>query len=142
MQVLVRTTVLASLAVALAILAACGDVSSPGSEPAGPAVATGMGPGISMQEALDSVLAGPLLVNGFVVIDPSGAKLCATLAESMPPQCGAPSLRVEGLDPATLEGTSSQGGVVWTPQPVQLLGEVQDGVFTVSGTSIGQAISI
>ena len=77
------------------VAAACGDdnddqVSDP---------ISGVGPGISIGEALTSDLAGPLLVNGHLHVQNDQVRLCEVLAESLPPQCGGGILVVEGLGP-------------------------------------------
>jgi len=85
------------------------------------------GPGISVQEALDSELDQDLLVNGALFIDANGdALLCDAMAESFPPQCGGARIAVEGLELGTLDPTRIQeeGGVRWVEQ-IQLLGTVQ-----------------
>ena len=93
----------------------------------------GNGPGISVADALSSPLTGPLLVNGYVVAVADETKLCELLAESLPPQCAGASVTLEGVDVDALEGVSTEGGVSWTPNPVQILGEVQDDVLVVTG---------
>lgn len=122
----------ALLAIAILIFAACSDAGSTddGRAAAGETV-TSVGPGLSIAGALASTLDGPLLVNGFVLAQGGQVLLCAVLLESFPPQCGKPSLEVQGLDLDGFEGLSSEGDVRWTDQPVQLLGTVSDGVLTV-----------
>ena len=61
-------------------------------------------------------------------------RLCETLAESFPPQCGGRSLVVTGLDLMTMDGLSSEGSVTWSDQPVQVLGSVEGEVLFVVGT--------
>ncbi|MDA0350602.1 MAG: hypothetical protein O3A10_00135 [Chloroflexi bacterium] len=85
---------------------------------------TAMGPGISVTEALDSSLDGALLVNGFLVITPEGARLCELLAESFPPQCGGASLIVDGPDLATFYDLTTEGDVSWSEDHIQLLGDI------------------
>ncbi len=140
----------ALLAIAILIFAACSDAGSTddGRVAAGETVTTvvtsdgvggdggvspvsAVGPGLSIAGALASTLDGPLLVNGFVLAQGGQVLLCAVLLESFPPQCGKPSLEVQGLDLDGFEGLSSEGDVRWTDQPVQLLGAVSDGVLTV-----------
>ena len=86
-------------------------------------IPSAMGPGISVTEALASDQ-GPLLVNGYLVITPEGARLCEALAESFPPQCGGASLIVDEPDPSALEQVTTEGDVSWTETQVQLLGMV------------------
>ena len=144
-------TFLLPTALVLALATACSagtpPVDSPGSAPtSGPAGSgagspsasadavlrintTGIagGPGISVQEALDSELDEALLVNGALFIDENGdAVLCEALAESFPPQCGGARIAVEGLNLETLDAATLQeeGDVRWVEQ-VQLLGTVE-----------------
>lgn len=95
---------------------------------------SGVGPGISIGEALTSKLTGPLLINGLLHVQNDKARLCETLAESFPPQCAGRFLVVEGLDLMTVDGLRSEGSVTWSDQPVQILGTVEDEVLTVAGT--------
>lgn len=98
----------------------------------------GSGPGLSVGEALSSRLTGPLLVNGFIVIANGETRLCETLAESLPPQCGDPSLVVEGFepDPGALREASGVGASHWSDDPVQVLGERGGERLVVSGNSL------
>lgn len=127
-----------SLTLAAIAAIACGgdDADSTDNGPS-----SGGGPGISVSDSLASDLDGPLLINGFLVIqggehdDPEQVRLCDALAESFPPQCGGDSLLVEGLDLKSIEGLMSEGPVSWTDKVVQLLGAVEGDVLTVSTTS-------
>lgn len=72
-------------------------------------------------------------VRGFLLCcgdDP--VRLCTELLESMPPQCGGASIVVEGLDVASLTGIVRGEDCVWTMEPVELEGIVEDGVLRVS----------
>jgi hypothetical protein len=133
-----------ALAVAVLVLAGCATAQDTPAQPSisstGPqlgASGAGFGPGISVSEARRSRLDGPLLVNGYIVAEGTRVRLCEALAESFPPQCGGASLDVRGLDVATLSSLESSGTTRWTAQPRQLLGEVRNGVLTVSSTSKG-----
>lgn len=103
----------------------------------------GMGPGISVAEALASTAGGQLLVNGFVFVYADGSVVLADLiAESYPPQPAGAQVDVEGLDVMQLPLTEGQldGDIeitAWTDTPVQLIGEIIDGVFV--GTSVASA---
>lgn len=99
-------------------------------EPAAPPAAAG--PGLSIEEALASDLEGALLVNGFLHASRDEVRLCAAVLESYPPQCGQPSLLVEGLDLAGQAGLEREGDVAWVEGTTQLLGTVHDGVLHVS----------
>ena len=132
---------------ALALVAAgCGggEPSPAAAEPVPPAATSGTpssgapipGGGLTVNEALASTLDGPLMVAGFLVATGDEARLCSALAESFPPQCGGSSLLVEGLDLATVEGLQTEGDVSWTDERFSVLGDVANGVLTVSATSI------
>lgn len=67
----------------------------------------------------------PLIVRGFVLIEPDGTGwYCQTLTDSAPPQCAGQRLAFDGLDlmdPAMFEELD---GVRWSEE-AQLLGEVR-----------------
>jgi len=72
-------------------------------------------------------------VRGFLLCcgeDP--VRLCAELLESMPPQCGGASLIVEGLDLTSLAGITRSGDCLWSVEPVELEGIVEDGILRVT----------
>ena len=103
----------------------------------------GMGPGISVAEALASTLDELLLVNGYVFVYADGSVVFADLiAESFPPQPGGATVTVEGLDvmqiPLTEGPVDAENGIIaWTDIPVQLIGEIVSGVFV--GNSVASA---
>lgn len=100
-----------------------------------------MGPGISVADALASTLDEPLLVNGYVFVFGDGSVVLAdTIAESFPPQPAGATVPVEGVDLMQLpltEGPTDAEITAWTDTPVQLIGEIVDGVFV--GTSVASA---
>ncbi len=132
--------VLALVALTVA-LAACGSddqandrsVDTPSGGPT-----SGVGPGISVADALRISTGQPLLVNGILFATDEQVQLCEVLMESFPPQCGGLRLVVENLDLGTIAGlqtaTRESLPVTWSNQPIQLLGTVSDGVLTVSDT--------
>ena len=122
---------LAVLAITVTVAAACGDDDGDSVSDS----VSGGGPGISISEAFTSNLKGPLLVNGLLHVQNGQVRLCETLAESFPPQCGGRFLVVKGLDLMTVEGLTSEGSITWSNQPVQVLGTVGGEVLTVAGTS-------
>ncbi len=79
--------------------------------------------GLTVQEAIDSELDGPLLVRGYLIERNGELRLCEAILESYPPQCGEPSLRVKGGELAPSE------------EPASLLGEVEEDVLRVSEKS-------
>lgn len=103
----------------------------------------GMGPGISVSDALVSTLDEPLLVNGYVFVYADGSVVLADMiAESFPPQPAGAMVTVEGLDlmqiPLTEGPTDGEIEITaWTDTQVQVLGELVDGVFV--GSSVASA---
>ena len=113
---------------AVLALAGCGSDardSAPATTAAPSAAAPIPGGGLTVSEAIASELDGPLLVRGYLIERGGELRLCEAILESHPPQCGEPSLRVEGAKPPASE------------EPASVLGEVEDGVITVSETAIG-----
>ncbi len=114
----------------LLTIAACGGEASPDDD----APASGIGPGITITEAIESELEGPLLVNGYLFVDAQEKVIFAeSIAESFPPQPGGSTLEIEGLDLSEIEGLESAEGVSWTESPIQLLGAVQGEKLIISG---------
>jgi hypothetical protein len=120
----VRLLVLAAVAT---VLTSCGDVS----RTTGTSVPSA---GVSVEQALQMKTDEPLLVKGFLVLDGGHARLCSALAESYPPQCGGPSLIVEGLPPSNRQGLKEAEGVAWSEREVAFLGTVDDGRLRVGAT--------
>ncbi|MEX0817137.1 MAG: hypothetical protein WD027_06810 [Gaiellales bacterium] len=133
-----RTLLLLPLAV-LALAACGGGNEEVEPQPTQPPATAGiaMGPGISIEEAIASDLEGPLLVNGNLLAEGDEVRLCDALAESFPPQCAGPQLRVEGLKLDEVDGLVREGEVAWTDRPIQLLGDVEGDTLVVSTTSMG-----
>lgn len=150
--------IVAALLLGAVLVAACGDETNGDAAevPSEPTISdglppadddatfpAGMGPGISVAEALESTLDGPLLVNGFVFVYADGSVVLAdVMAESFPPQPAGATIMVEGLDlmqvPLTEGPTDAEIEITaWTDLPVQLLGEIVDGVFL--GNSVASA---
>jgi hypothetical protein len=131
---------LPSFGALLLVLVACGigpdapaDDSDPGGGPpndeATITVAQGVadGPGISIEEAIESARDEAVLVNGSLFIDPDGVvRLCSAIAESFPPQCGGERLRVIGLDPSSVPDLEEENGVRWA-EHAQVYGVVSAG---------------
>ena len=122
----------ALLAVLAVLAAGCG--GGGGEDDAAPRTAPtpsgGIGPGLTVEEALRSEVAGPVLVRGHVIAARNQPiRLCSALAESYPPQCGEPSLRVDELELEHLEGLtqSEDGAVTWSEREVKLIGILRDG---------------
>lgn len=125
-------TVLAAVALAACGVAADDRGIAPGEDSPPADTGAGMGSGLSIEEAMASDAEGPLLVNGFIVRNGDEIRLCSAVAESFPPQCGGASLLVEGDLDLDQFATRTEGDVTWTDGEIQLLGEVEGGVITVT----------
>src|SRR5205823_6242374 len=95
------------------------------------------GAGISIDEATHRSPDGPVLVNGYVVVV-SGHKtrLCTALSAKRPPRCVRPSLTIAGMGPTqrAAVATTKAHNVRWSPEPLQILGQVEHGVLRVLTT--------
>ena len=121
----------------LVLLSACSLGRGGTPTPGGQGPATGVGPGISIDEALASTSTEPLLINGWLVTSPQGeVRFCSALGESTPPTCAGSSLVVEGLDPSDAGPLAEADGVQWSEESIQLLGSIENGRLIVSATSI------
>jgi len=115
----------AAILAAVLVLAGCGGAESEPSQPVPSAGQPIPGGGLSVRDAIDSDLDGPLMVKGYLIERNGELRLCEAILESSPPQCGEPSLRVEGPAPSPSE------------QPASLLGEVDGEKIIVSTTAQG-----
>lgn len=115
---------MAAMAAVVAVLAAgCGDDDA----------AAGDGDVLSVAEALEHEGRDAVTVEGMLLADQNGTYLCSALAESFPPQCGAPALTVSGLSLTSLDGVSEEGQVRWREQPLRVTGRMVGGVLAVDG---------
>jgi hypothetical protein len=109
---------LASIPVLFA--AACGDDGGdPGFEE---------GQLVAIEEVAEADVDVAVRVRGPVFLVDGTTRICSAILESFPPQCGEPSLVVEGWDIDSDERAQTEGGVTWV-EDVELAGRVQDGVL-------------
>jgi hypothetical protein len=97
-----------------------------------------VGPGLSVGEARNSQVKGPVLVNGYLLAAPGRRpRLCTDLSHAKPPTCLRPSLRVRRLPTAERNrlATARLGKTRWSPTPVQILGRVGGDNLRVSSTA-------
>ncbi|MGD2061469.1 MAG: hypothetical protein PVF87_11420 [Acidimicrobiia bacterium] len=83
--------------------------------------------GVSVADATAQPIDGAFELRGFFFVDAAGARMCESLLESFPPQCGGASIPVGDFDVDL--SLSSEAGVSWTDQAVYLEGEIIGGVF-------------
>jgi hypothetical protein len=112
--------------------AACVRLSGGGGGGAAPAP----GGALSVEQALTSGTREPILIRGSLLIEGGVTRLCSGFAESHPPQCMEPSLVLEGLVFAQMEGLlRREGDVQWSDEPFQVLGTLEGRRLTVLSTA-------
>ena len=94
-----------------------------------------MGSGITVTDAKASTAEPPFLVNGALYVADGEVRLCESLAESFPPQCGGGYLVVIEMDLDGLESLQTEGDISWI-EGIQVLGFVEGDTLTVSTTSL------
>ena len=111
----------AGLGVACVLAAACTHGSTGPAAPPSP---------IPISSAAKQPDGTEVTVSGGVVA-PAGepTRICEAATFSIPPRCVFPALTVEGLDPSSLPGASTDGGVTWTAH-VTVTGTMQGGKLT------------
>jgi hypothetical protein len=72
-----------------------------------------------------------VVVVAMLVDDGTGVRMCESLAESDPPQCGGSSVEVLNPDAIDVEFNESDG-VRWLDNPIQLFGWMEGDAFYVS----------
>ncbi|MDX1689808.1 MAG: hypothetical protein R3290_02170 [Acidimicrobiia bacterium] len=95
-----------------------------------------VGGGLTVSEALETDADGIVAVQGFIVADDTGTRLCEGLAESLPPLCSGASIEVSDLSTVDPDELNTEQGVTWTDVTVTLLGELVDGTLVVDPGSI------
>ena len=111
----------ATLLAALSLLAAgCGSDSDDGQGP------------LTIDQALASDRNASVTVKGSYVETSGKPRLCSALLESHPPQCGRPSVRLQGE--VVLDDLQAEGAVRWSSHEVAVRGDLRDGVLVVSET--------
>lgn len=121
---------LAPLLVATAALIAGGCGASDDDAGDTPPAGSGLVQRVSVQQAAGrDGWEGVVIVEGGLLADGETVRLCSAFAESYPPQCGRPSIAVQGLDLAQIDGLETASGISWKER-VSLAGVLRDGVLT------------
>lgn len=68
---------------------------------------------------------GRYQVKGWIIATSEGVEICGAILQSLPPMCGSTGLALDNLNPATLPGAQSRGGVTWVEAPLRVIGELQ-----------------
>jgi hypothetical protein len=117
----VRRTVLGGLAVLAAMLpAACGDDGDDAAYEPGSLVA--------IEDVVGADVDVEVRVRGPAFRVAGTTRICSAILESFPPQCGEPSLVVDGWDIDTDGRAQTAGDVTWA-EDVELTGTIDDGVL-------------
>jgi len=123
---------LAGVALVLALLmAGCGSDSS---ETDAPDVSNGLP--LSVEGLVLNEPTSEVSVVGSIVVDATGTRLCAALAESFPPQCGGAAVTLTNLDDFDVTLQEEQD-VRWSDPPVVLTGTYSDRAFTITALGAG-----
>jgi hypothetical protein len=100
---------------------------------------------MSIDAALEVPDGAQVSVVGPMIAAGDDVRLCGAVMESYPPQCGEPSLPLDGLDLDAVIGLSRPdpefSGVVWTDYPLVVYGTMQGGILT-EATPIQAAASV
>lgn len=124
----------------------CQDTLGPGEVPSDlpdssgtPITPTGMPAdgGLTVSDALASDATGTIAVNGFLLVNAEGARLCEALAESYPPQCSGTAITITGYEEMVSVPLSNAQGVTWTDGLATFFGEIVDGTLVVDPTVTG-----
>ena len=123
---------LTGIALVLALLlVGCGSDSD---EPETPDVSNGLP--LSVEGLVLNAPTDEVSVVGSIVVDATGTRLCAALAESFPPQCGGAAVTLINLDDFDVSLEEEQG-VRWSDPPVVLTGTYRDRSFTITALGAG-----
>lgn len=136
-----RRAAAATLAATALVLAACddddpiedevGSVES-GDEAEADVDDEAVGEELSVSEAIDRERASRVTVTGLLLDVAGDVRLCESVLESHPPQCGEPSLTVQGVRVADLDGAQVEGESIWVDQAA-VTGELMGDVLTATG---------
>lgn len=108
-------------------LAACG--SSSGNDGA-PSTSAAEGP-ITVEQLIARSADTAIAVTGLLHTTDGVTRLCDKVLESYPVQCGEPSVELVGLDPGSIQGTTTAGDVTWKEGVILDLRRAADGRFDV-----------
>jgi hypothetical protein len=97
-----------------------------------------VGDGLTIADAAAYEGGEIIAVHGYLVITSQEARLCETLAESHPPQCGGFNLAITNPQAAATNVILIEDGdTQWSPEVVVLLGHVAGSDFTIDTTVTG-----
>ena len=127
---------MALVAVSALVVSGCGDSSDDGTDDSsGVVAAVSDGDTLTVGELLDAEDQGQsgntVVVIAMLVDDGTGMRMCESLAESDPPQCGGRSVEVMNPEVIDVDLTEDQG-VRWAEGSIQLLGWMEGDAFYVS----------
>jgi hypothetical protein len=114
---------IAALACTPVVFAACGDDGAP---------AFDEGQLVAIEDVIEADTDVSVRVRGPAFRVAGTTRICSAILESFPPQCGEPSLVVEGWDIDSAERARTEGSVTWV-EDVELAGPIHDGVLAAAG---------
>lgn len=87
---------------------------------------------VSVADAAANDIQGPFLLSGVYFSDSSGTRLCESILESFPPQCGGATVTIDNSAGVDLGQFTTEGDVTWSDAPIIAEGEFVDGIFVVA----------
>lgn len=97
---------------------------------------------ITLEQLVERSADTPVAVRGILHVEGRLVRLCASIRESYPPQCGDPSVELVGLDPSTVDGTTTSEGVTWKEGFVGNLQRDAPGRFAVVDERVDRAAEV
>jgi hypothetical protein len=117
-----RTLVAISTAVSCVLAACGGSDSNPNGSPTSADLPT-VTP-ILVDELIARSADTPVPVTGMLHATGGVVRLCGAILESFPPQCGEPSVVLDGVDISSVDGATTEGDVTWNESVVLLVKRV------------------
>lgn len=97
---------------------------------------------ITVEQLVERSADTPVAVRGLLHVEGRVVRLCASIRESYPPQCGDPSVELVGLEPSTVDGTTTAEGVTWKEGFVVNLQRDAPGRFAVVDARVEPAAEV
>jgi hypothetical protein len=88
--------------------------------------------GMTVKLALLQAAGEPIVITSSIIGTSEELRFCDVVAESLPPQCGEPSIVIANPELIDLDDLRLDKGVYWSETTTTLTGYVEDGVFHVT----------
>lgn len=98
----------------------------------GPVVEVPTDGGMTVELALEQAEGEPIVITSSIIGTDEEFRFCDLVAESLPPQCGEPSIVIANPELIDLDNLRQDQGVYWSEQTTTLTGYVEGGEFYVT----------